>query len=94
MKARDKDMEEINPDAILPDYTLDTFGLICPMPIVKTAQKLKELKPGQVLLVLSDDEGIKEDMPAWCRSTRNEFLGLIEEEGEYKVYVRKAEGSR
>jgi TusA-related sulfurtransferase len=59
------------------------------MPIIKTAAKIKELQPGQVLEVVSTDEGIKEDMPAWCKATDNEFLG-IEEEGElYKAYVRK-----
>ncbi len=71
------------------DVSLDTYGLLCPMPIVKTAAKIKELQPGQVLEVLSTDEGIKEDMPAWCKATGNEFLG-VEQDGEmYKAYVRK-----
>ena len=73
------------------DATLDCIGLYCPMPIYNTAKRLKELKPGQVLEVLADDEGIKEDMPAWCRTTGNELLGIEEEKGEYKAYVRKAE---
>jgi len=71
------------------DATLDCVGLYCPMPIYNTAKKLKELKPGQVLEVLADDEGIKEDMPAWCRTTGNELLGIEEENVEYKAYVRK-----
>lgn len=71
------------------DFTLDTFGLLCPMPIIKTAAKIKELQPGQVLEILSTDEGIKEDMPAWCKATENEFLGIEEEGDLYKVYVRK-----
>jgi len=71
------------------DAILDTLGLYCPMPIVKTAEKIKDLKIGQVLEVISDDEGIKEDMPAWCRRTGNEFLKIEEGEGEYRVYVRK-----
>jgi len=71
------------------DAILDTLGLYCPMPIVKTAEKIKDLKIGQVLEVISDDEGIKEDMPAWCRRTGNEFLRIEEGEGEYRVYVRK-----
>ena len=58
------------------DETLDCVGLYCPMPIVHTARKMKELKAGQVLEVLSDDEGIKEDMPNWCKTTGNECLGL------------------
>ena len=74
------------------DATLDTFGLLCPMPIIKTAQKMKELKVGQVLEVLATDPGIKEDMPAWCRATGNEYLGLEEERGEYRVYIRKLRG--
>lgn len=71
------------------DATLDTLGLYCPMPIVKTAQKIKDLKVGQVLEVISDDEGIKEDMPAWCKRTGNKFLKIEEREGEYQVYIKK-----
>ena len=72
------------------DATLDCVGLYCPMPIAHTANKLKELETGQVLEILADDEGIKEDMPAWCRITGNELLGIEEEAGVYKAYVRKA----
>ncbi|TDA70127.1 MAG: sulfurtransferase TusA family protein [Clostridia bacterium] len=64
------------------------------MPIAHTLQKIKEMQPGQVLEVLADDEGIKSDMPAWCQATGNEFLGLEEEGGEYRVYVRKGQGSK
>ncbi len=71
------------------DFTLDCFGLLCPMPIIKVAQKIKELKIGQVLELISTDEGIKQDMPAWCKTTGNEFLGIEEEEGQYRVYVKK-----
>lgn len=71
------------------DQSLDCVGLYCPMPIVKTAEKIKELASGQVLEVVADDKGIKYDMPAWCKSTGNEYLGLEESGGEYKVYVKK-----
>ena len=71
------------------DQSLDCIGLYCPMPIVKTAEKIKGLKPGEVLEVVADDKGIKQDMPAWCQATGQEFLGVEEESGEIKVYVRK-----
>jgi len=71
------------------DATLDCTGLYCPMPIIETTDKIRELEIGQVLEVLADDKGIKSDMPAWCESTGNEFLGIEEEDGEYKVYVKK-----
>lgn len=71
------------------DATLHTFGLLCPMPIIKTAQKMKELEVGEMLEVLATESGIREDMPAWCRATGNEYLGLEEREGEHRVYIRK-----
>jgi tRNA 2-thiouridine synthesizing protein A len=79
--------------AIRYDVKLDTLGLFCPMPIIKTSKKIKELTVGQVLEVVSDDEGIKKDMPAWCETTGHEYLGLEEESNgdaiHYKTYVRK-----
>jgi tRNA 2-thiouridine synthesizing protein A len=71
------------------DKSLDCVGLYCPMPIVKTAAVMKEMKAGEVLEVKADDKGIKQDMPAWCQATGNEFLGTEEEGGEIRVYVRK-----
>lgn len=71
------------------DATLDTVGLYCPMPIVKTASKMKELQAGQVLEVVSDDPGIKKDMPAWCHKTGNELVGMEERDGVFHVFVRK-----
>ncbi len=71
------------------DETLDCYGLLCPMPIIQTSKKIKELEIGQVLEVISTDKGIKEDMPAWCRQTGQEFLGMEEEGDLYKVYVKK-----
>jgi tRNA 2-thiouridine synthesizing protein A len=71
------------------DQTLDCYGLLCPMPIIQTAQKIKQMKVGEILEVLATDKGILEDMPAWCRQTGQEFLG-IEQEGEmFKAYVKK-----
>jgi tRNA 2-thiouridine synthesizing protein A len=72
------------------DATLDCVGLYCPMPIHHTANKLKELEAGQVLEVLADDEGIKADAPAWCSVTGNELLGIEEQDGQYRVYIRKS----
>ncbi|MFH1542322.1 MAG: sulfurtransferase TusA family protein [bacterium] len=71
------------------DKTLDCFGLLCPMPIVKTALEIKKMKSGEILEVLSTDVGIKSDMPAWCETTGNPFLAVEENDGEYKVFVKK-----
>ena len=71
------------------DVTLDCTGLSCPMPIVKLAQKMKDVASGQVLELLADDAGSKEDVPAWCRRTENEYLGMEEENAMFKFYIKK-----
>lgn len=71
------------------DHTLDCVGLYCPMPIIKTSQMIKKIKVGETLEVTADDKGIKEDMPAWCKTTGNEYLGMEEKDGEIRVYVKK-----
>ena len=47
-----------------------------------------------MLEVLSDDEGIKKDMPAWCQTTGHEMVGMEEEESSskriYKAFVKKS----
>jgi len=71
------------------DVILDCYGLLCPMPIIQTAKKIKEMKIGEILEVQATDEGIKEDMPAWCRQTGQEFLGIHQESDIIKVYIKK-----
>ena len=72
-----------------PAMTLDTFGLLCPVPIMKTASAIREISVGEVLEVLADDPQILEDMPAWCASNGHALLDTIEENEEFKLYVRK-----
>ncbi len=71
------------------DKTLDCVGLYCPMPIVQTSLKIKEMKTGEVLEVLADDRGIKQDMPAWCHSTGNELVNLVSQNGILTATIKK-----
>ncbi|MEE2708989.1 MAG: sulfurtransferase TusA family protein [Gemmatimonadota bacterium] len=72
-----------------PDATLDTFGLLCPVPIMKTSSMILDMVSGQVLEVLADDEQILEDMPAWCKSMGHELLQVDEVGDEFRLLVRK-----
>jgi TusA-related sulfurtransferase len=72
------------------DATLDCLGLFCPVPIARTKEELDVLRPGQVLEILADDQGIKADMTAWCRRTGNGLVSLEEDKGRIRLLVRKA----
>jgi tRNA 2-thiouridine synthesizing protein A len=71
------------------DNTIDTTGLYCPVPIVKTAERIKELETDSVLEVLSDDGGIRADLPAWCKANGHEYLGLVRDDAVWRLYLRK-----
>lgn len=77
------------PMGLAGDIVLDTIGLYCPIPIIRTAEKIKSLSTGQVLEVLSDDRVILIDMPAWCLSTGHRYLGFAQQETVWRLYVRK-----
>ena len=82
------------PDALLQrpkvDGVLDAVGFFCPVPIIRTSARIREMARGQVLEVLSDDRVILVDMPAWCASAGHEYLGHCEEGGEIHVFLRKS----
>jgi len=69
------------------DATLDAKGQMCPMPIVMLAKKAKEMKTGQVLELLADDIGAKEDVPAWCSRTGNKLVGIEQDGSVFKFYI-------
>lgn len=79
----------MNGTVLTVDATLDTIGQYCPMPIIFTAKKIKQMQAGQVLLVLSSDPGVKKDMEAWCHNSGHDCLRIEVEDRLYKCYVRK-----
>ena len=48
-------------------YTLEARNSLCPMPVIKTQNKIAELKTGDTLEVICTDPGALSDIPAWCR---------------------------
>lgn len=76
------------PDGIQADVTLDTFGLLCPIPIVKTAECVRGLTHGTILEVISTDSGIEVDLANWCRSHGHEYLGCQKEGKLHRAFLR------
>jgi len=79
------ELERLSVDAVV-----DALGLICPLPIVRLGERIKEVPIGSVILLINDDPAVVLDVAAWAKSTRNELLGIARDEGEvYYCYVRK-----
>jgi tRNA 2-thiouridine synthesizing protein A len=69
--------------------TLDLKGLSCPLPIVKTAQAMKETASGDLVEALATDPGSVADFAAWCRTTGNELVEQASEDGVFRFVIRK-----
>ncbi len=69
------------------DLIVDTRGLNCPMPVIKTKKEMNKLKSGQIIEVLGTDPGSAGDMNGWCKQTGHTLLesNEVEMEGE-KVF--------
>jgi tRNA 2-thiouridine synthesizing protein A len=70
--------------------TVDAKGLTCPMPIVKTAQAMKQLGTGETLEVLATDAGSVKDFAAWSRTTGNSLIESSVDGRVFRFVLRKA----
>ena len=68
---------------------LDCTGLACPGPIMKLAQKMDELAPGDDIVVHVSDPGFAHDAPAWAGSKGHELLAIEPEGPGYVATIRK-----
>jgi tRNA 2-thiouridine synthesizing protein A len=73
-----------------PTEVVDCVGMQCPLPVIKIAQAIKGLGPGQLLELLATDPGVEPDMQAWTRRTKNELVGINKDGEVFHVLVRKA----
>ena len=67
---------------------LDARGLLCPIPVIRTQDRVKTLPAGAVLDVLATDPGVLHDIPAWCRVHGHDVLETSREAREIRVRVR------
>lgn len=72
------------------DRVLECERLSCPMPVVKTKKAMEEMKPGEVLEVRATDKGSVADLQSWAKRTGHQYIGLIEENGIFRHFLRKA----
>lgn len=70
--------------------TLDTTGLICPLPVLKARKALKGMAPGTLLQVTATDPGAVKDFEAFCRTTGDTLVEQRTEGETFIFLIRKA----
>ncbi|GAA0205598.1 sulfurtransferase TusA family protein [Kangiella japonica] len=70
-------------------HTLDCRNLLCPMPVIRTQNALKELSEGELLEVTCTDPGTLSDIPTWCRINQHEVVSTEEDKHEIVFIIKK-----
>ena len=69
---------------------LDTRGMNCPLPILKTRKSLNLISSGEILEVTSSDPGSVKDMAAFCEQTGNRLVSSNEADNSYIFLIEKS----
>jgi tRNA 2-thiouridine synthesizing protein A len=69
--------------------TLDLKGLVCPIPIVKISQAIKQVQIGEVIEATATDPGVLADIPAWCKTSGNELVKMERVDKTFHFIVRR-----
>lgn len=70
--------------------SIDARGMPCPGPLISLIGAIREGQVGDVIEVLSSDEGSKTDIPAWLHKANHELVETIPADGYTRFVVRKA----
>lgn len=68
---------------------VDARGSFCPGPLMELIAHIKMAEIGDELEVLSSDKGSAADIPEWVNKVGHEFLGTTEENGVWRIRVRR-----
>jgi tRNA 2-thiouridine synthesizing protein A len=75
--------------AITAQKVVDARGTSCPGPILAAKKGIVDVKVGDVMEVQATDTGTRKDLPAWSKKMGHDFLGVVEEPGYMRLFVRK-----
>jgi len=69
--------------------TIDARGMPCPGPLMSLIGATREGEVGDVIEVLSSDEGSRTDIPAWVAKAGHEMVEVVEDDGFTHFVVKK-----
>ena len=67
--------------------TLDTSGLNCPLPVLKAKKAIKDLQPGDTLIVLATDPASSIDFNHFCHISGNTLFSNSEKDGVFTYVI-------
>ena len=70
-------------------HTLDARGLYCPEPVMLLHNQVRDMGPGEVVLVIATDPSTTRDIPKFCTFLGHELVDQQHDDAEYRYWIRK-----
>ncbi|HEX2754556.1 MAG TPA: sulfurtransferase TusA family protein [Candidatus Limnocylindrales bacterium] len=77
------------PAAAAASRTIDARGSFCPGPLMELIRAIRESQVGDVLAVLSSDNGSRSDIPKWIEKAGHRLIGVTARDGYDEIVVEK-----
>ena len=68
---------------------IDARGSYCPGPMMELIKAIRQSEVGELISLLSSDEGTRVDVPAWINKAKHELVEIINEDGFDRYIVKK-----
>ena len=75
--------------AVKASATVDARGSACPGPLMEAKKAIGKVKVGEILEVLSNDPGTKDDIPLWAKKVGHEYIGFLAADGYDRIFVTR-----
>ena len=70
---------------------LDVRGMLCPLPVIRTQERVETLAAGTLLDILATDPGVLQDIPAWCRVHGHSLVATARDDGCIRITIEVCE---
>ncbi len=70
-------------------HRLDLKGEVCPVPVIRVRDKLKDMASGEVLEVVCDCPPSKRNIQRFAEKEGHDVIKIVEEGATFKMYIRK-----
>jgi tRNA 2-thiouridine synthesizing protein A len=82
-------MGEIDLNSIQADNVVDARGVSCPGPLLKAKKGMGNVQVGEILEIMSNDPGSKNDIPRWAKKVGHEYIGSLDLDGADRFFIKR-----
>ncbi len=82
-------MGELDLNSVQAASVVDARGVSCPGPLLEAKKGIGNVKVGDILEILSNDPGSRNDIPAWSKKVGHDYLGYLSVDGADRLFVKR-----